>query len=351
MPFEPLLKLMRSCFYILAFLLIIVNPVFSQGDLEEYHLGKQMLAKGDFNQAMDMLRPYMNNARYGEVANYATYHFGRAAYGSRQFELAKNVLNQLIDGTQGKWKYSEEAIYLLALCHFQQHDISQALATIDRLENEELKEEAHKASFDFLRNVSTSVLIVNFPNYKDNNGLVMALQQQLTSRTILSAGEQEIYDEIRNLEFSDGGGTPLKREKNETLEVAVVLPFNYNGGSGVRRLEDNNFVFDLYKGVKMAAEEAQKEGISLVIRSFDSERRPGVIDKILDDPFFQKADIILGPIYPEESDMVARFAEDRKIPFVNPLSNISDEKSNLDFSFLFRPSIKAISQGILSYNK
>lgn len=341
---------MRPCFYILAFLLTIANPVFSQGDLEEYHLGKQMLTKGDFNQAMDILRPYMNKGRYGEVANYATYHFGRAAYGSGQYELAKNVLNQLIDGTQGKWKYSEEAIYLLALCQFQQHDISQALATVDRLENEELKEEAYKASFDYLRNVSTSVLIVNFPNYKDNNGLVMALQQQLTSRTILSAGEQEIYNEIRNLDFSDGEGTPLDRKKNETLEVAVVLPFNYSGGSGVRRLEDNNFVFDLYKGIKFAVDEAKREGVDLTIRTFDTERKVEVVNKILEDPFFRLADIIIGPVYPEESEILSRFAEREKIPFVNPVSNIEDDQRNADFSYLFRPSVRSISDAILDYN-
>ena len=341
---------MKHCFYILVFLLTIATPVFSQGDLEEYHLGKQMLAKGDFGQAMDILRPYMNKSRYGEVANYATYHFGRAAYGSGQYELAKSVLNQLVEETKGKWKYSEEAIYLLALCQFQQHDISQALATVDGIQNAELKEEAYKASFDYLRNVSTSILIVNFPNYKENEGLVMALQQQLAGRSILSSGEQEIYNEIRNMDFSDGEGTRLDREKNQTLDLAVVLPFNYGGGSGVRRLEDNNFIFDLYKGIKFAVDEAKREGVDLTIRTFDTERRVDVVNKILEDPFFRLADVIIGPVYPEESEVMARFAERGRVPFINPVSNIKDEQRNTDFSYLFRPSIQSISNAILDYN-
>ena len=344
------IQTMKHCFYILVLLLSIANPVFSQGDLEEYHLGKQRIAQGDFGQAMDMLRAYMNKSQYGEVANYASYHFARAAYGGGQYELAKNVLNQLVEETKGKWKYSEEAIYLLALCQFQQHDISQALATIAGLKNEDIKEEAYKASFDYLRNVSTSVLIVNFPNYKENEGLVMALQQHLASRTSLSSAEQEIYNEIGSMDFSDGEGRQLSRETNETLELAVVLPFNYNGGSGVRRLEDNNFIFDLYKGIKFAVDEAKTDGMDLKIRTFDTERRVDVVNKILEDPFFRVADVIMGPVYPEESQVVARFAERGKIPFINPVSNIEDEQRSTDFSYLFRPSVQTISDAILDYN-
>jgi len=339
---------MKSILFTLISAFLFSQSIFAQDELANYRQGKQLISSGSFDQAMHLLKPYMNFENYGEVANYATFHFAKAAYESGQYELAEKSLKQIL---QKNWEHQEDVKYLLALSYFQLQNISEALNNIAELEDAALLDQAYRASYNFLQDISTSVLIVNLPEHTENEGLIRALMNQLGKRKVLSSGEQEIYDQIKNMDFLNDSDSDFERELNQNLEIAVVLPFNYNGGSGVRRLEDNNFVFDFYKGVKMAAEEAQKEGISLVIRSFDSERRPGVIDKILDDPFFQKADIILGPIYPEESDMVARFAEDRKIPFVNPLSNISDEKSNLDFSFLFRPSIKAISQGILSYNK
>ena len=320
----------------------------AQEGLAQYRQAKQMISTGNYGQAMDLLSPYLDHDTYGEVANYASFHFARAAYGARQFDLAQNALKQLI--RTRNWKHQDDGKYLLALTAFQQQNISEALTEIQGIKNEAILEEAYRASYDFLQHVSTSVLIVNLPNYERNKGLVLALRNQLAKRTVLSAGEQEVFDRIKNLDFSSTEDNPApKRELNQTLEVAVVLPFNYTGGSGVNNLGDNNFVFELYQGIHFAAEEARQKGLSLIIRTFDTERKPAIVQAILEDPFFQVADIIVGPIYPEEAEMVANFAEKRKIPFINPLSNIDDPDNKLDYSYLFRPSIKSMTEGIIRY--
>jgi len=53
------------------------------------------------------------------------------------------------------------------------------------------------------------------------------------------------------------------------------------------------------------------------------------------DPVIGKSDVIIGPIYPEESDMVSGFAEQAKIPFIHPLSNLESGFEESDFSYLF----------------
>ena len=341
--------LMKISLLTIVFAFASLVSVTAQESLDQYRQAKQMISTGNYSQAMDLLSPYLDHDTYGEVANYASYHFARAAYGARQFDVAQNALKQLI--RTRNWKHQDEAKYLLAVTQFQQQNISEALMEIKGIENEAVLEEAYRASYDFLQHVSTSVLIVNLPNYETNKGLVLALRNQLAKRTVLSAGEQEVFDRIRNIDFSSTEQpTASKRELNQTLEVAVVLPFNYTGGSGVRNLGDNNFVFELYQGIYFAAEEARQNGLSVIIRTFDTERKPGVVQAILEDPFFQLADIIVGPIYPEEADVVANFAERHKIPFVNPLSNIDDRDKKLNYSYLFRPSIQSIADGILKYS-
>ncbi|MEX2593460.1 MAG: ABC transporter substrate-binding protein [Anditalea sp.] len=340
---------MRIFVFTLLFIIVYVPSILAQEELLDYKRAKELVSNEDFGQAMDLLRPFMDFEKYGVVANYASYHFAKAAYGNRQFELAKNSLSQILE--EGNWKHQDDARYLLALCHFQQQEISEALTEIANLRDENVLKEAYRASYDFLQHISTSILIVNLPKFERNKGLVMALRNQLESRSILSAGEQTVYDQIKDYKFFDGDDDEFTRELNQTLEVAIVLPFNYNGGSGVKELGDNNFVFELYKGINFALNEAKEKGISLIIRTFDTERNRDVVNSILEDPFFKLADIIVGPIYPEESDMVAKFAESQKIPFINPLSNINDNQSDSGYSYLFRPSVKAISEGILNYNK
>lgn len=340
---------MRISLLTIVFVLASLLSANAQESLAQYRQAKQMISTGDYGQAMDLLGPYLDHDTYGEAANYASYHFARAAYGARQYDLAQNALKQLI--RTRNWKHQDDAKYLLALTAFQQQNITEALTEISGIKNEAILEEAYKASYDFLQHASSSVLIVNLPNFEANQGLVMALRNQLAKRTVLSAGEQEVFDKIKNIDFSsEEQSTASKRELNQTLEVAVVLPFNYSGGSGVRHLGDNNFVFELYQGIYVAAEEARQRGLSIIIRTFDTERKLGVVQAILDDPFFQLADVIVGPIYPEEADMVANFAERQKIPFINPLSNIDDPNKKLNYSYLFRPSIQALSEGILKYS-
>lgn len=336
---------------LLTFIVILISllSVSAQEGLAEYRQAKEMIASGNYGQAMKLLSPFLDHDTYGEVSNYASYHFAKAAYGSRQYDLAQNALKQLIRTRD--WKHKDDARYLLALSQFQLQNIPDALKEIQGIEDEGILEEAYRASYDFLQHVSSSVLIVNLPNYEKNKGLVMALKNQLTNRTVLSAGEQEVYDRIKNFDFSTGEeNEKYQRELNQTLEVAVVLPFNYNGGSGVKRLNENNFVFELYQGIYLAAAEAKERGVSLTIRTFDTERNAGVVQKILEDPFFKLADIIIGPVYPEEADMVAAFAERIGIPFVNPLSNIGDDGNDLKYSYLFRPSIQSLTDGIIKYN-
>lgn len=329
-------------------LLISISPdIWAQEELSDYTQAKQLISNGNYGQAMDLLRPYLTEQRYGKVSQYANYHFARAAYETKQFDLAKSSLQKILQARN--WEHQDDARYIMALIHFQEQNIQDALGQIEDIQEEGISEEAYKASYDFLQHVSTSVLMVHLPKFQQNKGLVLALRNQLDKRTMLTSSEQTVYDQIKNLDFSGNETVEFQREINKTLEIAVVLPFNYNGGSGVKNLGDNNFVFELFKGIKFAADKAKEQGINLVIKTFDTERNPEVIKKILNDPFFHLADIIIGPIYPEESELVALYAEERQIPYVNPLSNIRSDRSELEYSYLFRPSVQTIVEGILKY--
>src|SRR5690554_3709523 len=195
---------MKRSLSTVLFLVISSLSLMAQEELADYRQGKQMVSIGNFGQAMDLLSAYLDYDTYGEVANYAGFHYAKAAYGSRQYIAAQNALKQLIRERQ--WKHRDDAKYLLALCYFQQQNISDALAEVAGIQDEAILEEAHRASYDFLQHASTSILMVQLPNYESNKGLVLALKNQLARRTVLSSGEREVYDRIKNLRFSDDEG-------------------------------------------------------------------------------------------------------------------------------------------------
>lgn len=331
---------------LVACLLFPLVGLIAQEDTTNYQRAKRLIAQGTHEEAMELLRPYLDEERYSKLSGYARYHFARAAYGNRQYELARNVLNQLLE--PGAWEPADEARYLLALTHFQLSAPSEALRLVDAIRDEALRREAYEASYEFLKVSATSLLLLQYEAYPENLGLVMALKEKLESQGSLSSGDQRIYQQIRNSAYT-GMGEGDKIATDNVLDVAVVLPFNYDGGSGVSSLQKNNFVFQLYQGIRLALEKARAEGVAINFRTFDTERSTEKVSQILRDPFLKKADVILGPLYPDETAEVASFAQIYEIPQINPLSNIDDNIREFGYSYLFRPSVQALSQRVIDY--
>ena len=344
---------MKTNFILLLFFLCLPEWASAQQSAESYKQAVQLIDKQEYKEAMELLRPYMDDQLFGDLSGYARYHFGRAAMNNEQPELAKTTLLPLVDS--GTKDQMERASFLLALIDFKQNRFNEALTAVGRIENESLKLEAYKATYSFMKYVPTSVLMLQLEQFEDNFGLVLALREKLAGQPSLSSAESRVYDRIKLISPPDETGESdtfhALKEQNQTLDIALILPFNYSGGAGVTNLPASNFVFELYRGILHAINEAKRNGIKVDLRTFDTERKPDEIEKIFNDPFFDKADVIIGPIYPEEIEVVASFARERKIPFVNPLSNINESLTSMDEAFLFRPSTISLAKSAVNYLK
>jgi ABC-type branched-subunit amino acid transport system substrate-binding protein len=339
----------------ILYLLVLCLPNwgYAQQGPENYRQALQLIDQEDYPAAMELLRPYMDDQAYANLAGYATYHFGRAALGNEQLELAKATFGPL--STQGTKDQKEKASFFLALIDFGQERYVEALESVARIESKSLRMEGYKATYSFMKFVPTSVLMVHKEQFEENYGLMLALREKLAAQPSLSSAERRVYDQIKDIsppeEVVNMPEKDERKEKNQTLDIALVLPFNYSGGNDVASLAASNFVFELYRGIIHAIEDVRANGGKVELRSFDTKRNPEEIEKIFNDPFFTKADIIVGPIYPEEIQEVARFAKEQNIPFVNPLSNINDGLSSKDEAFLFRPSTVSLAKSAVEYLK
>ncbi|WP_215226310.1 ABC transporter substrate-binding protein [Echinicola shivajiensis] len=323
--------------------------VMAQQKGEGYSSAVRLIDLGNQEEAMEQLRPYLNYKEYGNLSLYARYHFARAAYKNNQYQLAQATLVDLLGNYN--WEREDEGLYLLALTYFAQNEAYAGLSEISKIDGDELKEEGFKASYDYLNNnATTSFLAAHWAAFKQNKGYVLALKEKLLSQSVLTSSERQILTDMENMDLG-GGETSTAKIRNQTLDVAIILPFNYQGGTGVKNLEGNNFIFELYQGINMAVENARSQGMDINVKTFDTERKNEVVRKILTDSFFSKADVIIGPLYPEETEIVAGFAQANKIPFINPLSNITDGFDGMGYAYLFRPSTKEIVDRILNYSR
>ncbi|MCH7415335.1 ABC transporter substrate-binding protein [Belliella sp. R4-6] len=343
---------MKSTFLLILFVSLFFIESQAQDPLANYNRAKTLIGYGNYKDAMDLLRPYLDEKKYGELSKYATYHFSQAAYSNKQYTLAKTTLNPLL--AQKSWSSIDDVHYLMAIIHFEEGNNSEALSEILNINDPAIKSEAENATFNYLKDVSVSYLVANLRRFESNNGYLFALKNQLEKQSVMSTNDRTVYNQVKDIRLSDTKAISSKKNKkqrDDVLDIAIILPFNYSGGKGVQSLSIGNFIFELYQGINFAVNEAQRKGVKLNIRTFDTERNPAKIKSIFADPFFENADLIIGPLYPEETDAVASFAEDNRIPFINPLSNVDDKLAMFDYAYLFRPSISSISEGVFDYSR
>jgi ABC-type branched-subunit amino acid transport system substrate-binding protein len=339
---------MRNFLLLFIFLVTSVGPLFSQDQLTGYNRAKTLMGYGNYSDAMNLLRPFMDAQHYGKLSQYATYHFARAAYQNGQYLLVESVLKDLVNQTN--WENQEKTRYLLALAYFQEGRNIDALELITKITEPSIKKQAENASYNFLKNASVSFLMGNIRKFNENKGFMLALKEQIEKQTVMSTDERAVYNQIRTIDFGNKGVETINKN-SQVLDVAVVLPFNYSGGKGVQNLAPNNFVFELYQGIQFAAGELNRQGMKINLKTFDSERNLSKLSSILEDPFLNQADIIIGPIYPDEVEMVMGFSERNSIPFINPLSNVDEKYEGTGFAYLFRPSVNSLSDGIIEFSR
>ncbi len=329
---------MRITLLILSLLVVFSGFSFAQQVPENYQKAKSALSAGDFNSAINLFKAFLIEEKYGNLSYYAAFHTAEAALNVNQPALAIETLRLFF----GKpWNKSEELNYLLAIAYFKNSQPLDALRVIQSLKSESLLAKAQRASFEFLKTATPNFLVTNLEEFKNNEGFTSALAWVLQQKTVMSASERIVLNKLLN-----SGARGMVKDR--VLDIVVILPFTNGSGQDISYLGLTDFMFELYQGIELGVKQLEAQGIQINLNTFDSKRDLNRLNLLLKDPAVLGADVIVGPIYPEESELVSAFAEAQKIPFIHPLSNLSERFEKTEYSYLFRPSVVSLSKGIVS---
>ena len=328
--------LMRKVLLVLSFLLSTAYAV-AQQPPAAYLKAKADLDAKAYGMAKDGFVAFLDETKYGVLSHYAAFHSAEAALQLKQVPQAIEVLTTL----KGKaWSKSEEVAYLLALAYFQNNQLVAGLQALKGLTSEPMVSKGHRASFEYLKTASSDFLITHLEEFKQNQGFTAALAYVLQKKASMSASERSTLSQI----LQSGAQGILK---DKVLDVVVILPFTTSGDQDISLIESTNFLLELYQGIELEVARLKEEGVAIQLHTFDSKRDLEYLNALVKDPTIIAADVIVGPVYPEESALVSAFAEAQKIPFIHPLSNLGDRYEESQFSYLFRPALSSLANGVV----
>lgn len=145
-----------------------------------------------------------------------------------------------------------------------------------------------------------------------------------------------------------------------TFKVAILLPLylsqNYGLSYDALSEPDNSHYFsstmifyDYLQGTLMAVNDLKKEGVNLKVYIYDTKADSSFIEGILKKYELKKMDLIFGPVYSKNYDIVKRFADSNRINIISPLSRKQTTIKDNPLVFNVTPSNAEVTKFTAKY--
>lgn len=131
------------------------------------------------------------------------------------------------------------------------------------------------------------------------------------------------------------------------LDSAYDAQMNYRYGNQMPRFINPGLEF--YEGILYAVDSLERKGLQFDLHIYDTRSANAGIQNVINHPDFIKMDIILGHVNANEARIIANFAKEKEIPFVNVnFPNDAGVKNN-PYYIILNSTIKTQLAGLYRY--
>lgn len=331
---------MRKHFFLILFVVSLLSA-YAQDFRKQFRQAKDLYEGKQYSAAMAAFKPLTVYDQANPFPEYASFYYALSAQQLGYGSVAKDMFLQ-IKKLYPSWDQMQEVDYWLTKLYFDQGDIFQALKVASKLTDPSFQTSLTELKRYYLDKVNDSetlkMVLEDYPEEREAGRALLKILGKQPAHV-----QETSMMELLITKFN------LPREKLITVEapkpvfkdsyrVALIMPFLAATLDPSPVVKRNQFVLDIYDGVKMAADSLRKQGINLEVLAYDNERSPELTKKILAQEELKSADVIVGPLFPEEARPVLEFALTNQVTtLVNPASNTIEFAPN-QYSFLFQPS-------------
>ncbi|BDC99908.1 tetratricopeptide repeat protein [Persicobacter psychrovividus] len=304
--------------------------------------GKDFYKNKKYLMAMEVFRPFTENAFNSDINPYAQFYYGLSAYQAGQKEVARNTFRNL-SNSYPSWKQIDEVQFWLGRSYLEEGNYASAFANFAKIKNSKTKQQAQAfqgLNFEKIDLFKLQGLQERFPS---EAGLGEALANKIIQQPITEQDRELLAKLVADFKL-DGSryahSDIRKSERKAVYHVAVMLPFRYDTTHQYQNRK--NFSWQIYEGVKQAKEQLGRMGIQIQLMAYDTYKDEAKTREFLNDPALKKVDLIIGPLYPGPSKAVTEFSFAHQINMINPISQNTDIIAQNPFSFLMKPSSKTV---------
>ncbi len=320
-----------------------------------YKAAVKLVQLGDYERAKTELQAIMQ--RTSPLSPFAFYYHAIVSFRQRNYIATTETTKQLLD-KYPDWRKKDDANYLLGAASFEANKIDDAIQALRRIGDPEFRTEVDLMEVYFFNRITDlNKLKTVQRQYPENRNLGLALialiQQRSTDKADLELSDRlsNRYGVPTNLPLAPavtetpqktpatGASTTTRNKAKGYYNVAVLFPFRADEFDPEKRLRNNQYVYDLYDGMKMAKAKLQSEGVTVNLFAYDIGNDDDKTLELLNNPVFGQTDLVFGPLYAEPNRLVRDFTNQNGMVLVNPTATSSELVTNQPSAFLAQSSL------------
>ena len=325
-----------------------------------YKAAVRLVQTGDYARAQTDLNAIIQ--RGGPLAPYANYYYAIASFRQTNYSQARLMLKQLMVRFPD-WTKMNEAQYLLAAVNMESGQYEDGLTALQRITDPAIQADGTKLEQTFMSRVTALSQLKQLNRTFPNDRIIGLALIDLIQRTATDKDDLELSDRLTNRFGVPGNvasrpsttsyvsttsaspatrpSAPVTRPNRAKgyYNVAVMFPFRLDDFDPEKRGRTNQYVYDLYDGIKMAKAKLQEEGITVNLFAYDVDNDANRMLEVVNNPGFAQTDLIIGPLYVEPNRIASAYANQNTMLLVNPIATSSDLVTNQPMSFLAQPSL------------
>ena len=153
------------------------------------------------------------------------------------------------------------------------------------------------------------------------------------------------------LYFDEPGVTPCSKyvyKPGTVFNVGVMLPLyisenaslsaKYNDEKDKLFYKNSKRFFEMYEGILLALQRLKIDGMSVNLYLYDTQKDAEEVKKIMRNPELKNLDLIIGPVYSSNIEVLSDFVKENKINLVTPLVKENDILKDNPFIYKVMPS-------------
>ncbi len=325
---------------------LICTAGFSQDFKKQFKRAKELYGDENYSAAMEAFRSLTIYDKANPYPEYASFYYALSAHKLGFNTIAKEMLLQT-KSIYPEWDQLDEVNYWLYKIYLDQREYFHALKLSREIRNNSLSKDIEALKRTTLSKVDdVEILKMLQEENPSDYEVIRALAYGLGKSSV--PADTALLDSIaRKLSWNKKDFITIENPPvfKDVYRIALLLPFRANSLDPSPTKKRSQFVLDLYEGMKQAADSLIGEGVRLELLAYDTDHDAETIKNLMNEEELKSADLIVGPLFPEDSKLVQDFSQTNKINLVvNPLSYNIDFIGQNPFAFLFQPCHKTIGE-------